>query len=184
MCQIGDMKKWGHFFCSFAILDHFYGPFLLQKRPKMPKKGQTWCFQPPFTLTKCTMKPDDKYERSRRYEKMRSFFCSVRSWLFSCLWACFWTCFFDFSPGFNANIIVWPCKCKKLNDAVLLTPFSASESHIWPRKVHFWAILAVFGADFFLDLFFRFLARIWPKKSLFGPAAAKSSPLPFFWPSV
>ena len=53
--------------------------FCSQKGLKMPKKGQTWCFQPPFTQTKCTMKPDDKYQRNRRYEKMRSFLCSVMS---------------------------------------------------------------------------------------------------------
>ena len=86
-------KKWGHFFAHLLFWTIFMARFCFQKGLKMPKKGQTWCFQPPFTLTKCTMKPDDKYEWNRRYEKMRSYLCSVRSWL-SCLWACFWTCFF------------------------------------------------------------------------------------------
>ena len=54
--------------------------FCFKKGLKMPKKGQTWCFQPPFTLRKHTKKSNDKYERNPRYEKMRSFFCSVTSW--------------------------------------------------------------------------------------------------------
>ena len=99
MSEIGDMKKWDHFFALLRAELLFWAisgaRFCFQKGLKMPKNGQTWCFQPPFTRTKCTMKPDDKYERNRRYGQMRSCFCSVRSW-FSCLWACFWTCFFRF----------------------------------------------------------------------------------------
>ena len=49
------------------------------KCPKMPKKGQTWCFQPPFTLTKHTKQSNDKHERNWRYEKMRSFFAVLRA---------------------------------------------------------------------------------------------------------
>ena len=110
------MKKWGHFFALLRADLLFWAicgaRFFSQKGLKMPKKGQTWCFQPPFTLTKCTMKPDDKYERNRRYEKMRSFFCSVRSW-FSCLWACFWTLFFSiFSPDMMQISLFDPANAK------------------------------------------------------------------------
>ena len=52
------------FLCSFAILNHFYGP----------KKGQTWCFQPLFTQRKHTKKSKNKHERNRRYEKLGHFF--------------------------------------------------------------------------------------------------------------
>ena len=74
--------------------------------------------------------------------------------------------FFDVLPAFDANLIFWPCNCKKLTVAVLLAPFSASETHIWPRKVHFRAILPVFGLLFAVSgpvsgpFFFSFLARI------------------------
>ena len=77
-------EKMRSFFLLCYELNCYFGPFLgpvfaSKKCLKMPKKGQTWCFQPPFTLTKCTMKPDDKYERNWRYEKMRLFFALLRA---------------------------------------------------------------------------------------------------------
>ena len=81
-------EKWGHFFALLRADLLFWALsralFCFQKGRKMPKKGQFWCFQPPFTLTKCTMKPDDKYERNRRYENMRSFFALLRADLAVC----------------------------------------------------------------------------------------------------
>ena len=94
--------------------------FCFKKGLKMPKKRQTWCFQPPFTLTKCTMKPDDKYERNRRYEKWGHFFALLRA------------------------------------DLAVCGPVSGP-------------VFSIFSPDM-------------TNKMLFGPAAAKSSPLPFFWP--
>ena len=75
------MKKWGHFFALLRADLLFWAisgaHFCFQKGLEMPKKGPTWCFQPRFTLTKCTLKPDDKYERNWRYQKMRSFFFAL-----------------------------------------------------------------------------------------------------------
>ena len=76
-------EKWGHFFALLRGDLLFWAisgaHFCFQKGLEMPKKGQLWCFQPPFTPTKGTIKSKDKYERNRRCEKVRSFFCSVKS---------------------------------------------------------------------------------------------------------
>ena len=58
--------------------------FCFQEGLKMPKKRQTLCSQPPFTLTTRTTKSNEKYERNRRYEKMRSFFALLGADLAVC----------------------------------------------------------------------------------------------------
>ena len=74
------MKKWGHFFAHLLFWTISMARFCFKKGLEMPKKGQTWCFQPPFTLRKHTKTSKDKHERNWRYKKMWSFFRSVTSW--------------------------------------------------------------------------------------------------------
>ena len=143
MCEIGDMKKLGHFFAHMLFWTISGARFCFKKGLKMPKKGQTWCFQPPFTLTKCTMKPDDKYERNPRYEKCDHFFALLRADLAVCGPVC--------GPFFSMLARRWckyHCLTLKMQKAHRCrssdTVFSFGEPYL-TEKSAFWAILAVLG---------------------------------------
>ena len=166
MTEIGDLKKWGHFFAVsswFAMLGHFWGPFLLPKRPKNAQKRANLVFP-------ATVYPNKTHYEVERQTQAKSEISKNEVIFFSLLRADLTqTSLFDPknakispSPSFWHRFQLHrPIFDRENCGFELFCPFGAVFSC-------FWACFPTFSPDM-------------TQTSLFDPADAKSSPVPFFW---